>query len=199
MALIQGRFFQDSLLTKSDQAVIGELFLPEFIDQGQKNKYSHDDNEEIFFLEKPGSDDDFATMLADGYLCVDGLVTVGTTDDFLCLVLSFGYALFQFTVNVIGPFTVHGGTFSLEGHRVRPDECLAAIGAGNLLHGWSPSALLANGSFPLCQGLTAQCPRATQDYYKWRQISRCKKHRGIAAKSHHHPGQQADRRQGLIR
>jgi hypothetical protein len=51
MALIKGRFFHDSLMTKSYQAVIGEPSLSEFIDQGQKNKYGNNDNEEIFFLE----------------------------------------------------------------------------------------------------------------------------------------------------
>jgi hypothetical protein len=105
-------------------------------------------------------------MLADGHLCVDRLVAMGTADNALCYVVSFDNALFQFPVDVIDPITVDGGAFSFEGHCVCPDECLQAIGAGNLLHGWSPSALLAKGSSLFCQGLTAQCPRAQKDYYK---------------------------------
>jgi hypothetical protein len=152
MAFIKGRFFHGGLLKKSSQAVNGKQSLPEFIDQGQKNKQGHDDDKEIFLIEKPGSDDDFTAMLAYGHLCVDRLVAVGTADDFPCLVLSVGDTFFQFPVNVIGPFTVDGGAFSFEGHRVCPDECLQAIGAGNFLHRWSPSALLAKGSSPFLSG-----------------------------------------------
>jgi hypothetical protein len=137
----------DDSVKKSGQAANGIQYLPESIDQGQKNKQGHDDNKKIFLVEKSGSDDDFTAMLADGHLCVDRLVAVGTADNVLCCVVSFGNVLFQFPVNVIGPFTVDGGAFPLQGHAVCPDECLQAIGAGNFLHRWSPSALLAKGSF----------------------------------------------------
>jgi hypothetical protein len=145
MAIIEGRFFHDCLLKKSNQATIGEQQLPEFIDQRQNNKYSGNDIEEIFFLEIPGADDDFVAMIADSHLRVDGLVTVGATNDLLRFIVSFGDPLFHFSVNVIGPFAINGGTFSFERHTVCPDEALQAIRAVNFLHHRSPFALLAKG------------------------------------------------------
>jgi hypothetical protein len=148
MAVIEGRFFHDCLLKKSNRATIGEQRLPEFIDQRQNNKYSGNDIEEIFFLEIPGADDDFVAMIADRHLCVDGLVTVGATNDMLHFTFSLGDPLFNFPVNVIGPFAINGGTFSSERHAVCPDETLQAIRAGNFLHHRSPFALSAKGHSP---------------------------------------------------
>jgi hypothetical protein len=139
---------------KSESGRCREQSLPVFYDQGQKNKHGYDNNEEIFFIKRSGSDDDLAAMLAEGHLCIDGLMTLGTADNMPRFIFSLRDALFQFPVNIIGPFTVDGGAFSLKGHRVGPDECLPAIGAGNLLHGLSPSVFRPTGHPHFCQGLT---------------------------------------------